>query len=54
VRTPLAAAHDHLRVVAANTALDGARFAGVNAAGAGGTHYHVVLERGTHAMEHGA
>jgi acyl transferase domain-containing protein len=54
VRAPLAGAHDPLRVVAANTALDGARFAGVNAAGAGGTHYHVVLERGTHAMEHGA
>lgn len=51
VRTPLAGTHDNLHVVAANTALDQARFAGVNAAGAGGTHYHVVLERGTHALE---
>jgi acyl transferase domain-containing protein len=54
VRTPLAGTHDNLHIVAANTALPGAQFAGVNAAGAGGTHYHVVLERGTHALEPGA
>jgi beta-ketoacyl ACP synthase len=54
VRAPRAGAHDNLHVVAANTALAQARFAGVNAAGPGGTHYHVVVERGTHALEPGA
>jgi acyl transferase domain-containing protein len=54
VRTPIAGAADNLHVVAAHAALDGARLAGVNAAGAGGTCYHVVVERGTHALELGA
>lgn len=54
VRAPIVAEHDNLRVVAAPTALERARFAGVSAAGPGGTHYHVVLERGTHALEPGA
>jgi acyl transferase domain-containing protein len=46
---PLTAAG--LRVATAPLALAGARFAGVDAAGSGGTHYHVVVERGTHALE---
>jgi acyl transferase domain-containing protein len=54
VKMPLAGQDNNLHVVAANTTLDRARFAGVNAAGPSGTHYHVVLERGTHALEPGA
>ena len=40
-----------LRVVTERQDLKEARFAGVNAAGAGGTHYHVVLEAGPDAVE---
>lgn len=54
VSAPLTGERDSLRVVTATTQLADARFAGVDAAGAGGTHYHVVLERGTHALELGA
>jgi acyl transferase domain-containing protein len=43
-----------LQVATRNLALGQARFAAVNAAGAGGTHYHVIVERGSHALELGA
>lgn len=51
VKIPLVGANENLHVVTARQELKGARFAGVNAAGAGGTHYHVVLEAGPHPME---
>jgi acyl transferase domain-containing protein len=46
VTAPLVGPADNLRVITGFQELREARFAGVNAAGPGGTHYHVVLEAG--------
>lgn len=51
VRTPLVGTDTNLQVITERQELKEARFAGVNAAGAGGTHYHVVLEAGSAGME---
>ncbi|RKH61390.1 beta-ketoacyl [acyl carrier protein] synthase domain-containing protein [Corallococcus llansteffanensis] len=51
VRHPLVGTQENLRVVTEPQDLKDARFAGVNAAGAGGTHYHVVIEAGSDALE---
>lgn len=49
VRAPIAGGA--LQVATHALALPEARFAAINAAGPGGTHYHVVVERGSHALE---
>ncbi|WP_366928032.1 polyketide synthase [Corallococcus exiguus] len=54
VTAPLVGATDNLRVLTEPRELKEARFAGVNAAGGGGTHYHVVLEAGSDLQETGA
>jgi acyl transferase domain-containing protein len=51
VRAPLTGAGEPLQVAAAHVALDRPRLAALDAAGPGGTHYHVILERGSHALE---
>jgi len=50
VQSPRVGADQNLHVVTALEPLKDARFAGINAAGAGGTHYHVVLEAGPDFM----
>ncbi|WNG17580.1 polyketide synthase [Cystobacter fuscus] len=54
VTRPLVGADTNLRVITERQELKEARFAGVNAAGAGGTHYHVVLELEPGATEVGS
>lgn len=51
VTRPIVSERDRLRVVARPESADGARFAGVSAAGTGGTHYHVVVEAGSDRIE---
>lgn len=51
VKNPIVRGTDNLRVVSEAQTLDGARYAGINAAGTGGTHYHVVLEAGPDRIE---
>lgn len=42
---------DALSVVGKARSVEGARYAGINAGGGGGTHYHVVLEAGPDRVE---
>jgi acyl transferase domain-containing protein len=51
VTKPIVSEHDRLHVVTEPQILGSARYAGINAAGAGGNHYHVVLEVGSDPIE---
>jgi acyl transferase domain-containing protein len=51
VTEPIVSERERLHVMTEPQALDGARYAGINAAGTGGTHYHVVLEAGPDRIE---
>jgi acyl transferase domain-containing protein len=51
VTRPIVGERERLQVVARPQSTGGARYAGINATGPGGTHYHVVVEAGLDPIE---